>query len=97
MATATVTVTDVPEQHRFEAQVDGEPAGFVDYRLGENVIVFIHTEVDDAFEGAGVGSQLAAAALDAARERGLKVVPQCPFIRSYIERHPEYEALVAEA
>jgi len=94
MAAATVTVTDVPARERFEADLDGELAGVIDYRLGDGVIVFVHTEVDDAFEGQGVGSRLAAAVLDAARDRGLRVVPQCPFIRSYIERHPEYGPLV---
>jgi predicted GNAT family acetyltransferase len=56
--------------------------------------VFTHTEVDPAFEGHGIGSALAAGALDDARRRGLVVVPSCPFIRAYITRHPEYADLL---
>jgi predicted GNAT family acetyltransferase len=56
--------------------------------------VFVHTEIDDAFEGRGLGSILVRAALDAARSRGLAVRPDCPFVRGYIARHPEYLDLV---
>ena len=93
---ATVTVTDNADERRFEAYVDGELAGFAEYRLrGEDVIVFTHTEVDDTFEGRGVGSVLARRALDAVREAGeRRVVPQCPFIKAWIDRHPDYRALL---
>lgn len=56
--------------------------------------MFVHTEVDQHFEGRGLGSKLAARALDAARRAGERVVPLCPFIASYLERHPEYAAVV---
>ncbi|GJF06441.1 hypothetical protein PSD17_53880 [Pseudonocardia sp. D17] len=52
--------------------------------------MFTHTEVDDRFGGRGLGGVLARGALDAARARGLRVRPDCPFIRSWIEKHPEY-------
>ena len=55
----------------------------------------MHTEVDPAAEGTGVGSQLVAAALEDIRGRGLSVLVVCPFIRSYIRRHPEYAELAA--
>ena len=91
----TVTVTDNSEEQRFEAHVDGELAGFAEYRLREGVIVFTHTEVDDAFEGRGVGTQLARQALDAVREAGeRRVVPRCPFIKAWIDRHPDYRSLL---
>lgn len=90
-----VTVRDVPERQRYEADADGELAGFAEYETTNGTVVFTHTEVDDRFEGQGVGSTLARQALDAARHAGLSVVPRCPFIRSWIERHPEYEDLVA--
>ena len=89
-----VTVTDVPERHRYEAAEDGSLAGFVTYRPGGDVITFLHTEVDPDHEGRGVGGQLARAALDDARARGLRVVPACPFVRAWIEGHPEYRDLV---
>ena len=96
MSNPDVTVTDNREARRYEASVDaGVVAGFAKYRLRGDAIVFTHTEVDDAFEGRGVGSALAREALDDARARDLSVVPRCPFIRSWIERHPEYADLVA--
>jgi len=60
------------------------------------LIVFTHTEIDDAFEGQGLGSTLVRAALDAARTRGLAVRPDCPFVRGYVARHSEYLNLVPE-
>jgi predicted GNAT family acetyltransferase len=66
-----------------------------EYRLDGGTIRFVHTQVEPAFEGRGLGSRLAKAALDEVRSRGLKAVPQCPFIAGYIARHPEYQALVA--
>jgi predicted GNAT family acetyltransferase len=86
-----------PAQHRYEAHLDGELAGFADYELrGDDLIVFTHTEVDDAFEGRGVGGALARFALDDVRAEGTRrVVPRCPFIKSWIEKHPEYQDLVA--
>ena len=89
-----MTVTDVPDRARFEIDVDGTPAGFAAYRLTRGKITFTHTEIDDGFAGQGVGGQLARGALDAARARGLRVVPRCPFIRGWIEKHPEYSDLV---
>lgn len=87
-------VTDDPERSRFVISVDGEPAGFVAYRLEEGHTTFTHTEIDAAFEGRGAGSALVRHALDEARARGLSVLPQCPFVREYIARHGEYLDLV---
>ena len=58
-------------------------------------LIFFHTEIDPAYEGHGLGAKLVAAALDDVRRRGLKIVPLCPFVRSYLERHPEDADLVA--
>jgi predicted GNAT family acetyltransferase len=89
-----VDVVDVPEKNRVEIRVDGELAGFADYsRLGGRII-FRHTEIHDAYEGRGLGSKLAQGALDLARAAGHPVVPLCPFVASYIERHPEYRNIV---
>jgi predicted GNAT family acetyltransferase len=90
-----ITVSDVVDRSRYEARVDGKLAGFVEYQLEPGRILFLHTETEDGFEGKGVGSRLASGALDDARKRGLVVVPLCPFVAGYIERHPDYGDLVA--
>lgn len=93
-----LTVTDVPERERFEARDDsGTTAGFVTYQLTGAIIAYTHTEVDPAFEGQGVGSTLARAVMDDARERGRTVVPICPFLASWLEKHPEYDGIVARS
>jgi uncharacterized protein len=89
-------VTDNPGQARFEIRADGELAGFLAYHLRGDQISLIHTETDDRFRGHGAGGQLVQAALDAARDRNLAVLPHCPFARDWIERHPGYLDLVPE-
>jgi len=88
-----VTVVDVPGASRYEARFDGTLAGFAAYLRTPELDVFVHTEVEDAFGGHGVGSSLARAALDAARASGRHVLAVCPFIDAWITRHPEYEDL----
>ncbi len=90
-----VTVTDDSRRHRYVARLGDAPAGFISYRARPGVVVLVHTEVDPAFEGHGIGGHLAAFALDDIAARGLQVEPVCPFVAAYIERHPEYAALVA--
>ncbi|MCK9895658.1 GNAT family N-acetyltransferase [Frankia sp. AgB32] len=92
-----LSVIDNPDRHRHEARTpEGELAGLVQYQRRPDRIVFVHTEVLPEYEGRGVGSALAAAALDAARQQGLAVIPECPYIRGYIDRHPDYADLVAD-
>jgi predicted GNAT family acetyltransferase len=87
-------VQDNPAKNRFEIIVDGYTA-LAAYRLKPGVITFTHTEVPKELGGRGIGSQLAKGALDQVRARGLKVVPLCPFIKAYIEKHPAYQDLLA--
>ncbi|MFD4393622.1 GNAT family N-acetyltransferase [Kitasatospora sp. NPDC058397] len=87
-------VTDNTEKSRFEIQDGGELAGFAEYHRSGDEIAFIHTEIDPRFEGRGLAGRLARAALDTAREQALAVLPYCPFIRSWITKHPEYTDLV---
>ena len=75
-------------EHRFEITADGETA-VLEYRLQPGAIVFVHTEVPVPLEGQGLGSRLASAGLEFARDKDLTVIPLCPFVSSYIARHPE--------
>ena len=87
-------VVDNPGKLRYELWLGETHAGSIEYRSEPGTIVLVHTEVDEAFGGQGLGSRLAAGALDDIRARGLKLVPVCPFIHSYLRRHPEYGELV---
>jgi len=89
-----VRVTDNPAAHRFEAHLGDALAGYAEYVLAPGRVIFTHTQTLSEFEGRGVGTRLAAGALDEVRARGLAVTAKCPFIRGYIERHPEYADLV---
>lgn len=87
-------VTDNRSESRFEMKAEGQTA-IAAYRLGEGRIDFTHTEVPPALEGRGIGSALIKGALDQVRGWGLKVVPTCPFVKAYIDRHDEYRDLLA--
>lgn len=78
---------------RFECEVEGFTP-FLTYKQKSHSLALLHTDVPEELEGRGVGGSLARAALEYAREHGLKVLPYCPFVASYIERHPEYAGLV---
>jgi predicted GNAT family acetyltransferase len=94
----TITVGEVPEKGRFEARDDaGELAGVVTFQVTGPIIVYTHTEVDPRFEGEGTGSLLARAVMDDARSRNRTVVPMCPFLAEWLERHHEYDTIVARS
>lgn len=87
-----ITVTDDEAHSRYQLLVGGAPAGSIVYRSlpsAPTTRVLLHTGVDTAFEGRGLGSTLIAAALADSRARGIAVLPQCPFVRAYLGRHPE--------
>ena len=87
-------VRDNPGESRFEAYVDGKVAGFSAYDLTDGAIMIMHTEVDDAYEGQGVGSELVRQMLDLIRDDGeLKVTVLCPFVNTWLRRHPDYREL----
>jgi len=92
---ADVEVRRNDDAHRYEAFIDGEQVGFAEYQLTDQLVVFTHTEVEDRCEGMGVGSALAREALDDVRRDGSrKVLPLCPFIKSWIAQHEDYVDLV---
>ncbi|HZU79909.1 MAG TPA: GNAT family N-acetyltransferase [Acidimicrobiales bacterium] len=82
-------IADNPSASQFEATVDGRVVALAAYELRPGRIVFTHTEVADDYEGKGVGSALVREALRQAAERGLQIVPRCPFVADYLRRHPE--------
>ncbi len=90
-------ITDAADDHRYEIRLDGQLAGYAIYHRRGGRAYFVHTEIDPAFEGKGLGSALARGALDAEQALDERVVPLCPFIRSYIDRHPDYADLVDHA
>ena len=89
-----VLIGDAPDRDRYEARIAGELAGILEYAQKRGRIALIHTEVVPAFEGQGVGSALVRFALDDARRRGLRVIATCPYVQSYLDRHPGDDDLV---
>jgi uncharacterized protein len=90
-------VHDNPFEGRYEIRLDGRTAGFTVYKSKPNLIAFLHTEIHPSLEGRGLGSRLIGFALEDARERGLDVLPFCPFVNEFIRRHrDEYVELVPE-
>lgn len=82
-------------QSRYELRMGGRVAAKAEYRREGDAVCFTHTEVDNAYEGQGFGSRLAAFALDDVKSRGMKALPQCQFIAAYIARHEkEYGSLM---
>lgn len=92
----TTTVQDQPGSSRFEITVDGELAGFVDYRKDGDTYALPHTRVYPQFEGRGIGGELVLGALAEIGRRGGKVLPYCPFVPKVMRDHPEYVELVPE-
>jgi uncharacterized protein len=92
---AAVIVHRNESNHHYEAELDGKVVGFVRYRTRPGRVVLIHTETDPEYEGRGFGGALARGALDDIRARGEKAVLICPFITSFVAKHPQYQDLVA--
>ena len=88
-------VEDNVELSRYEIKDDGRVVGIAEYRVENDLVVLPHTEVDPAWQGAGLGAELIRAALDAIREQGKRVVPQCSYVANFIADHPDYQDLVA--
>lgn len=87
-------VKHLPKGNRFEIDL-GDISAYANYHLSGKVITIFHVYTPPEFRGKGIAAQLAKYALDYARDNNLKVVPQCPYMRDYIEKHPEYQDLLA--
>jgi predicted GNAT family acetyltransferase len=89
-------VNELPEESIFEiTDVDDRRVGVIDYHLRDGALVMTHAKVDPEVEGHGVGSALVQGALEQVRASGRAVVPVCSFIVYFIDKHPEYNDLVA--
>ncbi len=93
----SIEVADSPDRDRYELSADGEVVGFTAYVSRPGLIAFTHTEVDERLQGRGLGDRLIRFALEDARARGLAVLPFCPFVKAFIERNPEFVALVPDS
>ncbi|MEX0783483.1 MAG: GNAT family N-acetyltransferase [Dehalococcoidia bacterium] len=91
--TDELTVHDNEDEGQYEIEYDGRLALLAYFRTGDRVVL-VHTEVPEALEGHGIAGRLAQHALEDARAKGLRVVPRCPYVQSYLEKHPEYADLV---
>jgi uncharacterized protein len=93
-----VLVRDVRDRRRYEARIteDGPLAGLLTYDRSPTWLALLHTEVQEGFEGLGIGSQLVAWVIADARAQGLAVVPRCPFVRRWLERHPDQQDVLAQ-
>jgi uncharacterized protein len=88
-------IVDAPERQRYEALLESRVVGFTEYRVvRDNRVILLHTEVDPIVSGQGIGGRLAAGALDDIRARGLTATVKCPFISTWLQRHPEYEDIL---
>lgn len=87
-------VRENPDQHRFEIDIGDGSFAVAEYTLPKGMIMFTHTEVPPDHEGEGIGTALIRAGLNSARERGLKVIPICPFFAAYIKEHEEEHDLL---
>ncbi len=93
----SIEITHEPrgDRGRYHLFVDGTEAGELDYRMDGDVRVFVHTGVRDEYEGQGLAGKLAKHVLDDARSAGIKIGATCPYVRGYLERHPEEQDLLA--
>ncbi|MGW6423197.1 GNAT family N-acetyltransferase [Nocardia sp. NPDC055053] len=82
------------DKDRYDVFYDGELAGFAEYVERDNDTDFVHTEIDDAYAGKGLGSVLAKYAVEDVIERGRTITAHCPFIRGWLDKHPQYDAHV---
>jgi predicted GNAT family acetyltransferase len=88
------TIVDAEDAQRYEARDGDVLAGFIDYVVKPGRIALVHTEVLPSHRGQGIGELLARFALDDARRRGLRVIASCPYVRAYVEGHPETHDIV---
>lgn len=93
----TVTIVDRADQHRYELRIDDKVCGLVVYSDDGSARALVHTEIDDSRQGQGLAGDLVRQVLDDARRDHRQVVPACPYVERFIERHPAYRDLLVGA
>ena len=88
-------VIDNKEMNRFETEIDDHQA-IIEYSVMPNILSLNHIEVDKELAGKGVASEMTETVLLQIEQRGLKVIPICPFIKKYIQKHPEWNSIIAD-
>ena len=91
-----LSLRDNPAEHQFELLADGAPAGLAAYRVRDGVTVITHSEVDPAFRGRGLGSELARLTLDQLRESQARVITACPFFAKYVSQHHDWDDILVD-
>ena len=87
-------IVAVPAESRYVLMIEGERVGFMDYRLRDEVFIAVHTEIDPAYAGQGLGELLVRHVLDHVRDTGMSLRPLCPFVRRFLHKHHEYDDLL---
>ena len=95
MAEPSISVTNNREASRYESRVDGHLSVITYEARHDGSVALLHTEVAPELSGRGIGAAMVRAALEDARREGLKVVPVCSYVTSFLERHPEYDDVLA--
>lgn len=94
---STTPLKNNTHRHRFEMETDGKLSVVAYQQVDETTLALVHTEVDPSLEGQGVGSELVEAVLAYAEQNELKIVPVCPFVSTYLKRHPDWKRVVSTA
>jgi predicted GNAT family acetyltransferase len=89
----TPKITDNTTAHQYEIHADGW-VSFLRYRMVGDAIEYLHSETPEEIQGRGYAGAIAKFALDRDLSIGRRVIPTCPFVKVYIDRHPEYAPLV---
>ncbi len=94
MMAGVIEIFDVPDERRFVLTVDDQRAGVLEYKISGDVFIAIHTEIDPAYAGQGLGSKLVQRVLDDVRQSGRSLRPLCPFVQRFLKQNPSYQDLV---
>ena len=92
-----IEIVDVPEQSRYDMFIDDARVGFMDYALLGDTLTALHTEINPAYGGRGLGEHLVRHVLDHVRDTGMALRPVCPFVKAFLHKHPEYDDIVVAA